>query len=155
MESIDALTLVSRWAHLGAVIVAIGGAAFHLLALRPAADDVLDAEEHARLREAIRARWSRVVFGCIFVLALTGFANFYLLALAPKLPARPYHWFFGPKVLAALFVFFIASAMAGRSPGLAKMRARSSMWLTVLLAVAAAIVLVSGMLSQIRAGVAS
>ena len=155
MESIDILTLASKWAHIGAVILAIGGAGFQFLVLRPASNAVLDAEEHARLRDAIRARWSRIVFGCIFVLLLTGFANFYFLVLAPKIPAKPYHWLFGPKVLAAFVVFFIASALAGRSPGLAKMRARSSTWLGLLLVIAAGIVLVSGMLSQIRVGAGS
>ncbi|MCH7592824.1 MAG: hypothetical protein IH989_08605 [Planctomycetes bacterium] len=155
MESIDLLTLASRWAHISAAIVAIGGAAFQLLALRPASESVLDAEEHARLRDAIRVRWSRIVFGCIFVLLLTGFANFYFLVLAPKIPPKPYHWFFGPKVLLAFFVFFIASALAGRSPGLARMRAKSSTWLALLIVLGAAIVLVSGLLSQIRAGAGS
>lgn len=155
MESIDLLTLATRWAHLSAVILAIGGAAFQILALRPASDSVLDAEEHARLREAVRVRWSRVVFGCIFVLLVTGFANFYLLVLAPKMPAKSYHWFFGPKVLAAFVVFFIASALAGKSPGLAKMRAKGPMWLTLLLALGAVIVLLSGMLMQIRTAAGS
>lgn len=155
MESIDLLTLVLRWAHISAAILAIGGAAFQLLVLRPASDSVLDTEEHARLRDAIRARWSRVVFGCIFVLLLTGFANFYLLVLAPKIPAMPYHMFFGPKVLLAFFVFFIASALAGRSPGLAGIRAKSSTWLALLVVLGAAIVLVSGMLSQIRTAAGS
>lgn len=151
MESIDLLTLGLRWAHISAAILAIGGAAFQLLALRPASDCVLDAEEHARLCDAIRVRWSRIVVACIFVLLLTGFANFYFLVIAPKIPAKPYHWFFGPKVLVAFFVFFIASALAGKSPGLAWMRAKASTWLALLVLSGAVIVLISGVLSQIRA----
>ena len=155
MESIDLLTLALRWAHISAAILAIGGAAFQLLALRPASDCVLDAEEHARLRDAIRFRWSRIVFGCIFVLLVTGFANFYFLVLLPEIPPKPYHWFFGPKVLVAFFVFFIASALAGKSPGLAGMRAKASTWLALLILSGAAIVLISGILSQIRVAAGS
>ena len=152
MDKIDYLLLVSRWLHLAAVIVAVGGAAFTLLALMPAAKATLPDQVHARLRDVLRTRWSTIVFTCIGVLLLTGSLNFALLAMPPKVDPIPYHPIFGVKFFAAMGVFFIASALAGTAPGLAKMRERRAMWLTWLLVLAGVIVLLSGILSQIRTG---
>ena len=150
MDKIDFVLVVSRWIHIAAAIVAVGGAAFQKFALQPAAHSALDDEQHARLREAVRTRWSRVIFLCIALLLVTGGFNFYRLVLAPGISPMPYHAVFSIKLIAALGVFFIASALAGRSAGLQKMRERSSTWLAVLLGLAAVIVLVSGILSQLR-----
>lgn len=150
MENIDFVVLISRWLHIMAVVLAIGGAAYALFAVGPAAKDVLDADARAKLREGIRARWSWFVHGSIVVLLITGFTNFYCLALAPRVPPMPYHAFFGPKLLLAFVIFFIATALVGRAPGLEKMREASSKWLGVLLFLAAVIILISGLLAQFR-----
>ncbi len=49
-----------------------------------------------------------------------------------------------------MVVFFLGTALVGRSPALAHVRANSPKWLVVLLALAAGIVLLSGTLMQIR-----
>jgi hypothetical protein len=84
------------------------------------------------------------------VLLLTGGFNFLRLAMPPKISPMPYHAIFGVKLLAALAVFFIASALAGRAPGFARLRARSRWWLGMLLVLAAIIIALSGVLSQVR-----
>ena len=131
-------------------MVAIGGAAFMRFALLPAATEALGAEEHERLRSAMRKRWARVVMICIALLFLTGAANFVMLAVPPKIEAIPYHPIFGLKVLAAFGVFFLASALAGRSPGLARMRQDPAKWYGILLGLALLIVLLSVILGEIR-----
>ena len=146
----DFLLLVSRWFHVAAAIIALGGAAFTLLALIPAAKATLADDLHERLREAIRARWSRVVHTCIGLLFITGAVNFVILAIPPKIEPMPYHAIFGVKFLAALAVFFIAEALVGRGPAFAKIRRQRAKWLSVLLALGAIIVLLSGVLSQVR-----
>lgn len=150
MEQIDIPLLVSRWLHIAAAIVAVGGAAFQRFALQPGANSALNDEQHAKLRDAVRTRWSRVVFLCIAILLITGGFNFVRLAMPPRVEPMPYHGVFAIKFLAALTVFFIASALAGRSPAFEKIRAKSATWLSVLLVLAAIIVLVSGILAQIR-----
>ena len=147
---LDFVLLVSRWVHLAAAITAIGGAMFLRFALLPGAKQVLDEDQHRRLREAVRVRWVRWVSACIALLFLTGALNFYLLALAPRIEPIPYHAVFGIKLLAALFVFFLASALSGSSPGFASFRERSRKWLGVLITLAAVIVLLSGVLNQVR-----
>ncbi len=150
MDGIDWLLLGSRWAHVSAAIVAIGGAAFTRWALMPAARAALSDEQHQQLREASRARWSRIVYVCIALLLVTGAINFLILALPPKIEPMPYHAIFGVKFLAALGVFFLASALVGRAPGLEALRHARAKWLSVILVLAAVIVLLSGVLSQVR-----
>ncbi len=146
----DHILLLTRWLHIGAAIVAIGGAFFMRVALMPAANATLDDATHAKLREALRARWFIVVQTCIAILLVTGGINFVMLALPPKVEPMPYHAIFGVKFLAALGVFFIASVLVGRGEGMAKMRAHRAKWLTVLLMLAATIIVLSGVLNRIR-----
>jgi hypothetical protein len=147
---VNVLLLVSRWFHLAAAIIAVGGAFYALFALMPAAKATLTDDVHERLREAIRARWARVVHACVAILFLTGAINFVILAIPPKIEPMPYHAIFGGKFLAALAVFFLAEALVSRGPGFAKIRGRRAKWLAVLLSLAALIVLLSGVLNQVR-----
>jgi hypothetical protein len=150
MTTTDFVVLILRWLHIAAAIVAIGGAFFTRFALMPAASSTLDDAAHVKLREALRARWFKIVNACIAVLLVTGGINFVLVALPPKIEPMPYHAIFGVKFLAALGVFFIASALVGTGQGLAAMRAHRARWLTILLILAAGIVLLSGVLNRIR-----
>ena len=150
MEGINLLLLVSRWLHLGAAIVAIGGVVFQRFVLMPGAAGALEDAEHQRLREAVGRRWVRFVHVCIAVLVVTGAVNFLILALPPKVEPMPYHAIFGVKFLAALAVFFVASALVGRAAGFEGMRRHSSRWLGVIILLAALNVLLSGVLNQVR-----
>jgi uncharacterized membrane protein len=142
--------LISRWIHLASAIVAVGGAVFMRFALLPAAKTTLTDEVHERLREAVRARWVKFVHTSIALLLITGAINFAILALPPKIKAIPYHPIFGVKLLAAFVVFFIASALMSRGPGFAGIRANRAKWLGILLALGGLIVLLSGILNQVR-----
>lgn len=150
MENINILLWISRSLHIAAVIVTIGGAAFLRFALLPGAKQALEEEPHQRLREAVRKRWAHVVRAGIALLLVTGTINFIILAVPPKIDAIPYHPIFGMKLLAAFGVFMIASALVGKSPAFAKLRRNERTWLNVLLALAAVIILLSGLLSQVR-----
>lgn len=151
MDGYELILLILRWLHIGAAIVAIGGAFFMRVALMPAAARTLDDATHAKLREALRARWFVVVQASIAVLLVTGGINFVMLAMPPKIEPMPYHAIFGVKFLAAMGVFFIASVLVGTGQGMAKMRANRAKWLTVLLVLAGIIVALSGVLNGIRA----
>lgn len=142
--------LLSRWVHVLSAIVALGGAAFTLFALMPAAKATLKDEDHDRLREAVRAKWAKFVHVCIALLLVTGSINFAILAIPPKIKPLPYHPIFGVKLLAALGVFFIASILVGRGQGFASIRQNRGKWLSILLVLGILIVLLSGLLSQVR-----
>ncbi len=152
MGSVDVVVLVSRSIHVFAAMVAIGGAAFMRFGLHRAIAATLDEKDADRLRGAVRARWARVVYACIALLLITGGLNFYLLALAPKVSPMPYHALFGLKFLSAMIVFFLASALLGRSPGMEAMRRNSARWLLVIVLFGVVIVVLSGVLSQVRSG---
>lgn len=150
MNDINWLTLVSRWIHLSAAFAAVGGVAYARIALLPSAAEVLDDDAQTKLREAVRRRWSRVVHVCIGLLLLTGGLNFFLLALRSNMEPMPYHAIFGIKFLAAMAIFFLASALAGKAPGFAKMREKSGQWMIAILLLGGLIILLSGVLNQVR-----
>ena len=151
MDEVNVVFLVSRWFHIAAAIVAIGGAVFMRVALLPGAQSTLDEEAHRRLRDAVRKRWAPFVHACIAILLITGSINFVILAWPPEVDPMPYHPIFGLKVLAALAIFVVATALVGRSAGFAPVRERSGRWLSIVLILAALVILLSGVLSQIRA----
>lgn len=152
MEDINIPLLILRWVHIVAAIGAVGGALFMRFALLPAADAALDDEVHTKLREAVRGRWARVVHTCIALLLVTGGVNFVLFALQPNMQAIPYHPIFGVKLLAAFAVFFIASILVGRGTGFPSIRGNRARALSILIGLGVLIVLLSGLLSQIRTG---
>lgn len=134
--------IVSRWVHVGTAIVLLGGTVFLRFLVMPAAQRLPEAE-HAQLREGIMARWKRVVMTGIALLLVTGFYNY--LAVKGGRPGS-YHMLMGIKILLALGVFFLASALTGRSAGLAVIRRDAARWLVVLIALAAGTVAIAGYL---------
>ena len=57
-----------------------------------------------------------------------------------------YHGLIGTKILLALAIFFIASALVGRSAGTAAIRQDARRWLTINFLLASAIIGISGFL---------
>jgi uncharacterized membrane protein len=145
------LGLVARWAHILAAIGLMGGALFARVAAIPAAD-ALPADARESFHEAARRRWLMVVMLCIALLLASGIYNFVVILrfrLHDDLKA-PYHAMFGIKFLLALVIFFVASALVGRSSALEPMRRRRRLWLTVNLWLALVLVCLSGALRLMR-----
>lgn len=143
----DVINVLSRWVHIGTVIVLIGGMAFQRFVLLPSAAELPDAE-HDRLRTAVMGRWKKFVHIGIGLLLLTGFYN-YLGAPTPAAPPiswKLYHPLVGTKILIALVLFAMSSGMVGRSRAFAGLRANPKRTLTIMLTLAAVIVGISGVL---------
>lgn len=137
------IALVSRWIHVGTVIVLVGGLVFLRFVLGPAAAQLPD-DAHARLRELVLAKWKRFVHGGIALLLVSGFYN-YLIVMAPLHKGdKLYHALMGTKILVALVIFFLSSAMVGRSKAFAGMRANPKLWQGVILALAVVVIGISG-----------
>jgi uncharacterized membrane protein len=143
MELETLVQVISRWAHVGTAIVLLGGSVFLRFVVLPAAQ-ALPETEHAQLRERIMARWKKIVMAGITLLLVTGFYNYYLRMQQPVKPQ--YHMLMGIKILLAFGVFFLASALTGRSAGLAAIRRDASRWLGVLIGLAAITVAIAGYL---------
>lgn len=143
MDASELIAVLSRWAHVGTAIVLLGGAVFQRFVLLPAARALSDADQ-LQLRERILMRWKKFVMWGITLLLATGFYNYLSVKHEPR-----YHMLMGIKILLALGVFFVASALTGRSAGLAGIRQNPSRWLGVLIALAAAVVAIAGYLKVV------
>jgi uncharacterized membrane protein len=153
MEADQILPLIVRWVHIGSAIAAIGAPFFIRFALLPSAKEVLDDATHQKLREAVNRRWRKIVYILITLFILTGFYTFFVVAPWKQMPAadkKLYHMLFGIKVLAAFVIFFLASALAGRTAGLAPIRKQAKMWLGVVLLLAAVIVACAGIMRSLH-----
>ncbi len=148
LAEMEVPVIVSRWFHLVAVITAIGGTVFLRMVLHPSATSSLSPESHETLRAVLVRRWARVVHVCILFIILSGIYN--AIVMFPKHSGQPlYHAVFGVKVLLALVLFFIATAVTGRNPAFAAVRAKGPMWMAVNIVLAAVIVLLSNILKDI------
>lgn len=136
------LSVLSRIAHVATAIVLVGGTVFMRFVLMPAAKELPEAE-HDQLRQRLMARWKRVVHGGIALLLLSGLFNY--MQQIPKHKGDPlYHALLGTKMLLALVVFFIASALVGRSAAFEKMRQNRAKWMGLIVLLSALIVGISG-----------
>jgi uncharacterized membrane protein len=141
MDSAQLVEVLSRWIHVGAAIVLLGGSTFIRFILLPEAER-LPTEQHDQLRQGILVRWKRFVMAGITLLLVTGFYNY---LSRESFPPR-YHMLMGIKILLALGVFFLGSALTGRSAGLAAIRQNARTWLLVLIVLATLVVAIAGYL---------
>lgn len=148
----DVVSLVLRWMHILAASAAVGGTIFMRMALLPAAVATLPDDQHRSLREAVRSRWAPIVMAAIAFLLISGFYNYFVYSTKLDIP-RPYrglyHGLFGVKFILAFIVFFLASALVGRSPAMDRFRQKAKFWQTVNLALVVIIILISGVLRTI------
>jgi uncharacterized membrane protein len=136
------LSVLSRWIHIGTVIVLVGGTFFLRFILAPAAAQ-LQESEGAKLKDLVMGKWKKFVHAGIGLLILSGFYNFFM-AIPKHKGDGLYHALVGTKILLAFVVFFFASALVGRSKSFDAMRQQSKTWQLVILLLAAIIIGISG-----------
>ena len=142
------VAILLRFLHIVPAIVLGGAVIFSSVGLLPALEE-LQAPDRLRLSEAIDRRWRIVVMVCVTLLLLSGIANF-VLYQAPAHKGQPlYHALFGVKFLAALAVFFLASALTGRSGALASVRSNARFWAGVTATLVVLIVAISAVLRNL------
>jgi uncharacterized membrane protein len=141
----DALALIFRWLHIGPAIVLVGGTAFMVFVLLPAAREISD-EEHAKLRAGILKRWKRFVHVGVALFLISGFYNYIVIQAPLHKGDGAYHMLMGIKMLLAMGVFALAEIMVGRSKLADKLRQNSGKYLAINLGLAIAILLLSGFL---------
>ena len=156
----DPVTLLLRWAHILAAIVAMGALVFARFGLLPALGD-FDTATRDRLHDSIRRRWLPGVIGAITVLLASGLANFLLFNGRVKaegwadgtwMRQTSYHALFGAKFLLAMVAFYFASGLVGRGAGTQWVRNDRAKWLSVTLGIMLAVVLLSGWMRQLHTG---
>ena len=146
----DALAIALRWLHIVPAVVAGGGSIFLALAVLPALREMPD-DVRKTVRGAITARWRVVVMACITLLLASGAANFLVYQAPAHRGQLLYQSLFSLKFLAAMVVFFIGSALTGRSAALQPMRDNVRFWAGLNASLVLLILLVSGILRNIPA----
>lgn len=143
----DYLALITRWLHILPAMAAVGGTMFMRWGLLPSMGS-LPEEQRATLHANLRARWAKVVMGSIGLLLASGIYNIVQKEQGWQVNGL-YHALFGIKFLLAMAIFFVASALVGRSEAYAKMRENRRFWLTLNLVLAIVLVCISGALRGI------
>jgi uncharacterized membrane protein len=162
LRGMNWLTFVLRWFHLVAAITAVGGTIFMRFALVPSIGVVSD-EQRKLLYEQIRRRWAILVMASIAFLLISGVWNFvsFMHEAKSELPEWEawrhsymmlYNALFGIKFLLAMVIFFIASALAGRSAGTQKIRDRAVYAMTLNLVLALIVVALAGIMRLTHTG---
>ncbi len=140
----EILDVISRITHVLTAIILVGGTAFSLLVVLPSVG-ALSEESRAGFLQATTQRWKRFVHAGILLFLLSGFYN-YFRAMPLHKGDGLYHGLVGTKIILALIIFFIASALVGRSGALEKMRQNRGFWMKVMVILAVVIVAMSGFL---------
>jgi hypothetical protein len=144
----DPLKIVLRWLHVVPAVVAGGASVFLAVAVLPALSGMPNDVRKA-VREAITARWRVVVMACITLLLASGLTNFFVYQASDHRGQPLYQALFGVKFLAAMGVFFIASALTGKSAALQPMRDNVRFWAGLNASLVLLILLLSGVLRNI------
>jgi uncharacterized membrane protein len=147
MEPETITDFLSRWIHVGAAIVMLGGSVYLRWVVMPAAMELPEAEL-IPFRERLKSRARKIIMVGILLLLLTGFYN-YVMVGAPSHTGENkgvYHALMGVKMLLALGLFFLASVLAGRSAKFEGLREKSPRWLTILVLLGALVVAIGSYL---------
>jgi uncharacterized membrane protein len=143
---ISPVILVGRWLHILSATLAVGVPIYIWLVQMPALAS-LDEENRTRLREAIAKKWRILVYFAIAVFLATGLYNYLYVARHKEFAddaRKLYNALFGVKFLLALGLFFVLSALAGRSAALEYFRKNASTWIMVAVLLGLAIIGISG-----------
>ncbi len=137
--------VVFRVVHVATAIVLVGGSVFMRFAVIPAESE-LSESDRAGFRGRVLGYWSKFVHGGITFLLASGFYNYLVVTRPLHKGDGHYHMLVGIKILLAMVLFFLASALVGRSAALQGLRERARTTVTVMIILAAAIVSISGYL---------
>lgn len=146
-----AVDVLSRWIHVGTAIVLVGAVAFLYLVVWPATKN-LASDLQEQVRGSILRQWKLSIHVGILLFLVSGFYN-YLMVQAPRHKGDGlYHGLVGTKILLALGVMFLLSALVGQSKAFAGIRANTQRWLGITLLLCAVIVGISGYLKVASPG---
>jgi hypothetical protein len=137
-----AIRTLSRVLHIMFAVI-LGGGLFYLRAvLAPAGVDACYAG-----RRAVWARWVGVATLFLIGSGLFNYITFVreAKALGDPLPSA-YHMLFGVKFLLALFVFFMAAILAGKTSLADKLRTNMVMWLNLTWTAVMAIIVIGALM---------
>lgn len=148
MGDISVFNIVMRFFHIFAVVIAVGGSIFTAFVVLPATH-VLTPETRDNFYEIARKRSAKLVALSIGLLLITGFYNYLVVQMPMHQGQVVYHALMGVKILLAFLVFFIASAVTGKSPAFEKIRATRKRWIRMQILASVAIIAIGAVLRAI------
>jgi uncharacterized membrane protein len=145
-----AVILILRWLHIVSATLAVGVPIYFRFVVMPALA-TLDEDSRNRVTDALAKRWKMFVHILIVVFLATGLYNFLGIARwrGPEFDAdakRTYHMLFGIKLLIALVIFTLSSALVGRASIFAGIRNKAAMWWAILGLLGVVVVVLSGVM---------
>ena len=146
LGDVDWLWLVLRLSHFIAGFTLVGGAMYLRWVLVPAAERHGASGQLAELMAHGRKRWAMIVGISALFLIGSGLFSFVRTIQLFELSRPWYHMIFGIKFLLSLVVFFLASVLAGRTQLAEKFRAKLSFWLSAIVWLSLAILLLATLL---------
>ncbi|MEK6643990.1 MAG: hypothetical protein AABZ08_08775 [Planctomycetota bacterium] len=147
MPDINYVNVLIRFAHILAAIMAVGGTIFAAFVVLPATETIPDASR-PHFHEGIRRRASKLVMISITFLLLSGFYNYIVNEIPAHKGQGAYHGLMGAKMLLAFVVFFLASALTGKSPAFAKMREKRRRWMRYQIYASIGVIALGSLLSK-------
>ena len=148
MDDLNVLHIVMRFFHIFAAVTAVGGTIFTAYVVIPATH-VLTAETRDNFYEIARRRSAKLVAFSISLLLITGFYNYLMVQMPLHRGQGLYHGLMGVKIFLAFLVFFIASAVTGKSPTFAKIREYRKRWIRLQILASVAIIALGAILRAI------
>ena len=159
---LDFLGIGLRWLHIFAAMALVGGALFQRLALLGPSSQLPEAVRE-QMGAEIRRRWSKVVMLCALILLVSGLINAINIMTSFKAAFQSFHpdlklkrpaydILLTVKIVLALVIFFIASALSGRGRATAGMRQKAAGWLSLNLFLAVILVGISGVMRSWHTG---
>ena len=138
---VEFLPLISRWLHILAAIVLMGGTVFLRFTVVPVLNNEKDQESWFA---PMRSSWSKLVMMSILFLLASGLYNTAIKSMTYELVGGPYLILLSIKILLALVIFFLVSVLSGRSRLAVKFRSEGSKWYNLTIAAMLLLVCVAG-----------
>jgi hypothetical protein len=127
------LDIVLRFMHIFGAVLLLGSIFFQRFALGPALGELAEGETADKVRQLLRGRVARLTMLAAALLLISGLINTARVSIDYRFPDGEYHLLLAVKLVLALGIFYLASALAGRSAVAEKLRANATMWLNILL----------------------
>ncbi|MFQ5411601.1 MAG: hypothetical protein ACE5EC_04865 [Phycisphaerae bacterium] len=151
MEEISVLDIIMRWLHLIGAIVAVGGSIFALFVLLPSISGFSE-DIRSELYEGVRSRFSKLFTFAIAALLISGFYNYLGNELSRHEGQSVYHILMVVKIVISLGVFFLGSALLGRSTAFEGIRRKRKRWMVRNVLLALLIVALAAVLANLPEG---
>jgi uncharacterized membrane protein len=134
-----------RWIHISAAILAIGTAIVTRYVVLPLLYGVAE-ERRVEVNERIRATLAKFAMISIAFLLMSGLYNYLVVQRPLHAGQAAYHAVMGVKIMLALLMFFLSSALTGKSEALEGIRRKRKRWLSINIFLGLAIVALAGVL---------